>query len=131
VERPPEPPSHGRIDVLTVSGAAIAVGGFAVGAVFGLKALGDKPKSGFVTGRDGSYGQLQSAVDTAHREAIVSDIGFAAGIVATAVTTYLFFGRTRTSPSRSSGNAGPEPPRIVISGAALPKGGALFLGARF
>ena len=126
-----EPPSHGKIDGWTIGAGVLAVGGLAVGTIFGVEALHDKPKSGTVTTGTLGYQHLQNAVDTAHREAIVSDVAFAAGAAATLLTTYLFFGRTKNPASRSSGKASSQPVPVVISGSPLPHGGALFLGARF
>src|SRR6185503_2455633 len=91
--RPPPPaasadattgsPEHGRIDALTIGAAGLAVAGIAVGSVFGVMALNEKPSSSFVTGRDGSYADLVSRADDAHAHARIADIGFAVGIVAT------------------------------------------------
>jgi tetratricopeptide (TPR) repeat protein len=130
-QRAPEPPAHGKIDGWTVGAGVLALGGYAVGTIFGVEALRDKPKSGTMTTGTLGYQHLQSAVDTAHREAIVSDVAFATAAVATLLTTYLFFGRTKNPASRSSGKASSKPLPVVISGSPLPNGGALFLGALF
>jgi tetratricopeptide (TPR) repeat protein len=130
---PPPPPQHGRIDVFTIGAASLAVAGYGVGVFFGLRALSERPKAGFVTGRDGSYTQLQNDANTAHHAAIVSDVGFAAGVVATGLAAYLYFGRTRptSSDGRDGGKTGDREPPVVLYGTAIPRGGALFLGARF
>ena len=91
-----EPPARGRIDAATITAASFAVAGLGVGTVFGIKAATDRPKS-FVTGRDGTYDDLQQKTATAHREAIVADVGFGIGVVAAAVTAYLYFGRTKVA----------------------------------
>jgi tetratricopeptide (TPR) repeat protein len=97
-----ETPPKGRIDGWTIASGATAVAGFAVGTIFAVKALGDKPKSGFVTGRDGSYADLQRSADDAHREAVVADIGFGVGVVFTVLTGYLFFSRPKVTSTPSS-----------------------------
>ena len=130
---PPPPPQHGRIDAFTIGAASLAVAGYGVGVFFGLRALSERPKAGFVTGPDGSYAQLQDDADKAHRAAVVSDVAFATGIVATGLAAYLYFGRTKpvSSDDRDHGKTGePESP-VVLYGTAIPRGGALFLGARF
>jgi tetratricopeptide (TPR) repeat protein len=91
----PEAPPKGRLDALTIGSAAIAVSGLAVGTIFAIKALGDRPKSGFVTGRDGTYADLQEQADTAHREAIVADVGFGVGVAFTVLTAVLYFTRPK------------------------------------
>lgn len=97
-----ESPPKGRIDGWTIASGATAVAGFAVGTIFAVKALGDKPKSGFVTGRDGTYADLQRSADDAHREAVIADIGFGVGIVFTVLTGYLYFSRPKVTSTPSS-----------------------------
>ncbi|MEO7113182.1 MAG: hypothetical protein ABI183_22275 [Polyangiaceae bacterium] len=115
---PPPPPGetrHGRIDVFTIGAATIAVAGFAVGTVFGVKALSDKPPaSGFVAGTgpgaSGSYASLQTSADHSHSEARVADIAFIVGGVATIGAAVLYFVRTRDSkPTKSSDPATTDP----------------------
>ncbi len=130
---PPPPPQHGRIDAFTITAASLAVAGYGVGVFFGLRALSERPKAGFVTGRDGSYDQLQFDANRAHHAAVISDVAFVAGVAATGVAAYLYFGRTRPSPSdgRDHGKTGESEAPVVVYGTAIPGGGALFLGARF
>jgi tetratricopeptide (TPR) repeat protein len=92
---PAEEPPKGRIDALTIGSAALAVSGLAVGTIFAFKALGDRPKSGFVTGRDGSYAELQDQADTAHTEAIVADVALGVGVAFAVVTAVLYFTRPK------------------------------------
>lgn len=106
VEPPPPPPKQdegpppkGRIDAATITAAGVGVVGLGIGAVFGIKALGEKP-SGFVTGRDGSYADLQSKTDSAHTSAMVSDIGFAVGVVGLATAAVLYFVRPKILPQK-------------------------------
>jgi tetratricopeptide (TPR) repeat protein len=95
---PPPPLGHGRFDGWTVTSAVLALGGFGVGIGFGVLALQTQPSGTIITTDTFSYAQLQSQIDTAHRYAIISDIGFASGIVFSALTLGLFFGRTKSPP---------------------------------
>ncbi len=119
----PPPPSRGRIDAATVAAGAAAVAGIGVGIVFGLKALADSPKSNFVTGPDGTYGDLQNQTSASHREATLADIGFGVGVAATLLTAYLYFGRTK-------GQASP-PVGASVSGLPIAGGGAVVLRGNF
>jgi tetratricopeptide (TPR) repeat protein len=99
-EASPPPPRkdtrRGRIDGATVAAGAVAVVGLGVGATFGILALSNKPAANsFVTGRDGTYDALQTKANDAHTQALVADVGFGVGIVAAAVTAYLYFSRTK------------------------------------
>ncbi|HSO33736.1 MAG TPA: tetratricopeptide repeat protein [Labilithrix sp.] len=121
---PPAPApevSRGRIDGATIGVGALAVVGLGLGATFGILAVANKPSSDFVTGRDGSYDDLKSKTDSAHTQAIISDVGFGVGIVAAAVTAYLYFGRTK------------EPAKRALAPSVVPvaSGGVLLLGGAF
>ncbi len=116
-------PEKGRIDAATVIAGSIAVVGFGVGATFGIKALADRPKASFVTGRDGTYDDLQKNTDLAHKEAIVADIGFGVGVVAAAITAYLYFARTKVTAISSS--------RAQVSASPLRGGGVFVLQGAF
>ena len=120
----PEKPENGRIDTATIVVASVAVAGLGVGTVLGIKALADKPKSGFVTGRDGSYADLQRSADSAHTEAIVADIALGVGVAAAAVAAYLYFARPKVV-------AAPSPSRASVSIAPTAGGGAIFLRGSF
>jgi hypothetical protein len=100
-----------------------------VGTVFGLRSLAERPQAGTVTSSGYTFDELQSQANKAHNAAVVADVGFAAGIVATGLTAYLYFGRTR--PSGDDGKTGRPAAQVVLYGTAIPQGGALFLGARF
>lgn len=110
----PESRPHGRIDALTIGAAAVAVAGFTVGTVFGLKALSDKPPaSGYVTGTgpgtNGTYADLQDAASHSNSEARVADVAFIVGGVATIGAAVLFFARTRDkNPPPAQGTAAPS-----------------------
>lgn len=110
------PPLNGRIDAITVTAAAIGVVGLGAGTVFGIRAVSLRP-TGFVTGRDGSYSDFQDRTDSAHVSALVADVGFGIGIVATAVAAYFFFGRSK-SPLTTSASITP-----FVGGAAVLVGG--------
>jgi tetratricopeptide (TPR) repeat protein len=86
---------HGRMDGLTVVSGILALGGYGVGIGFGITALNTMPARGLTTSETFTYAQLQSQVDTAHLYAIIADIGFATGVLFTAVTLGVFFGRTK------------------------------------
>ena len=62
---------------------------------FAVKASSDKPPSGFVTGRDGSYADLASQADSAHASAILADVGFGVAIVAGVGAALLYFLRPK------------------------------------
>ena len=117
--------SRGRIDGATIGVGAVAGVGLIVGTTFGILAMANKP-SGFVTGRDGTYEDLQDKTNSAHTQAIISDVGFGVGIVAAAVTAYLYFGRTK-EPAKA------KPPATTIAPAVSPvaSGGVLLLGGSF
>jgi tetratricopeptide (TPR) repeat protein len=124
---PPDETSHGRIDAATIVAGSVAIVGLGVGTAFGILALSNKP-SDFVTGRDGTYDKLQSQSSDAHTQAIIADVGFGVGIVAAAVTAYLYFARTK-HPTMAS-----EPRRagfLLPSATPLPSGGAFMLGGSF
>jgi tetratricopeptide (TPR) repeat protein len=124
VTAPPPEPGHGRVDALTIGAATIAVGGFVVGTVFGIQAMGDKPQSGSVTQSPGSYAELERQGNDAHDKAIVADIGFGVGIVATIGTAILYFARTKPAASTA--------PKTGKTGVTLrPGAGAVFLGGTF
>jgi tetratricopeptide (TPR) repeat protein len=118
-----ESPPRGRVDALTISTAVVAVGGFTVGAIFGVKALSDRPSSSFVTGKDGTYQDLQNRVANAHTSALVADVALIVGVVATGVTAFLFFGRTRDSQ--------PPTAQTTVGAAPIPNGAAAFVGGTF
>lgn len=118
-----ESPKRGRIDVWTASAATVAVGGLAVGSILGVMALSERPPSSFVTGRDGTYADLQHRVDSAHTKAIGADVGFVVGLVAAGATALLFFGRTRDS--RSAGAT------TSVGLGPLPGGAVACIGGAF
>jgi tetratricopeptide (TPR) repeat protein len=122
--RPPEDTRRGRIDAATITAGSVAIVGLGVGTVFGILALSNRP-SDFVTGRDGSYEKLQTQSDDAHAQAVVADIGFGVGIVASILTAYLYFGRTAQEPKRTALT------RVLPSAAPVASGGVFLLGGSF
>ena len=115
---PPPDRAHesGRIDALTITAAAVSVVGLGLGTIFGIRAIATKP-SDFVTGRDGTYADLQDKTDSAHTSAIISDVGFGVGIVGAAAAAWLFFGRDKDTTTASV--------------APIHGGGAVFIGGTF
>jgi hypothetical protein len=97
-EQKPEKKPHGRIDAATISAAAIGVAGLGVGTVFGVKALSDTPPSNTTTSKQAPYSSLQSKQDTAHKEAFISDIGFAVGGAGVLAAAVLFLAREKDKP---------------------------------
>ncbi|HLK37917.1 MAG TPA: hypothetical protein VKU41_14245 [Polyangiaceae bacterium] len=115
----------GRTDTATLVAAGVTAGAFLFGVTLGVKAKVDQPGGDFVTGRDGSYADLASRADSAHREAVLADVGFATAIVGAALTAYLYFGRPRAAvPPQTS-----HTPRL--GGAAGPGTGVLSLRGSF
>lgn len=114
------PAQRGRVDAATITAASVAVLGLGAGAAFGVAALTTRP-SDFVTGRDGTYADLESKTKTAHTFAIVSDVGLGVGVLSAALAAYLYFGRTKD----------PERPRATAAPALLPGGGAFVVGGSF
>lgn len=104
----PKDPPKGRVDALTIAAGGLAIVGFGVGTTFGVMSLGTRPDSGFVTGRDGSYADLQDKTDRAHTQAVVADIGFAVGVVGALAAAYLYFAR----PKVQAGSVSPGPPAL-------------------
>ena len=97
-----------------------------------MKALGDAPSSSTTTSKSNPFSSLQSKQDSAHKEAVISDVGFAvggAGIVAAAI---LYFAREKDKPSALPKT---EAVRVRITGAsagpAAHRGAAVVLGGEF
>ena len=130
VEPPPQVPekaSRGRIDAATIAAGSVAIVGLGVGTTFGILAVSNKP-SDFVTGRDGTYADLQQKTSDAHTQAIVADVGFGVGIVAAVVTAYLYFGRTKVaSEPKRTGFVLPSSASV----ARVPSGGVVVIGGSF
>ncbi len=121
-----EPPAHGRVDALTISTAVVAVTGAAVGAVFGVKALADRPtfdtRYTSLDQYNANMTAAQKQLQTARNEAKVADVSFIVAGAATVATAVLFFGR-RKDAHRAS---------LELSAAPLVGGGAMgVVGGRF
>jgi tetratricopeptide (TPR) repeat protein len=124
-----EPPPKGRIDAATITAASFAVAGLGLGTVFGIKALADRPKN-YVTGKDGTIGDLQQKTNQANREATITDVSLGIGVVAAAVTAYLYFSRPKVVATTSP----PASPQAHLSVVALPErrgGGVVMLEGSF
>ncbi|CAN5205740.1 hypothetical protein BH09MYX1_BH09MYX1_67350 [soil metagenome] len=146
VPTPVESPPHGRLDALTVSLGVFAIAGLGVGGTFGVLALTTRPAQGLTTGSTANnglnltYAELEDRTNRAHTFAIISDIGFLVGLVATGATLGFFFGRTKypEADSAPSADAAPPPKRkpkaAKITGFSIAPtvGGAAFmLGGSF
>jgi tetratricopeptide (TPR) repeat protein len=117
---PPGSPAHGRVDAATIVALSVAGAALTVGTVMAIKAKVDQPSSSFVTGENGTYADLKSSTDSAHREAVIADVGFAAAIAAGVTAAVLYFARTR--------DTGPTPaPLLSVSAASITGGGALVV----
>jgi tetratricopeptide (TPR) repeat protein len=128
-ETPAAPPPHGRIDVLTITAAAITVGAVAVGTIFGVKATNDNPPTNGPWSSYNAYISDQNQAQNAHREARVSDIAFVVGGVGAAATALLFFLRTKDPKAQKSPAVGGV--RASVSVFPLTSGGAAFVGGSF
>jgi len=99
----PQEQPRGRIDAYTIGAGSVAILGLGLGATFGILALSGKPSDGsFVTGRDGTYTDLQDKADSAHTKAVIADISLVIGVLAAGATAYLYFGRTKDPAAGSS-----------------------------
>jgi hypothetical protein len=76
-----------------------------VGTTFGVMSLSTQPSSDFVTGRDGTYADLQDRTSRAHTQAVVADIGFAVGAVGAIAAAVLYFSRPKVAPAGTTGAA--------------------------
>ncbi len=103
---PPKDPPKGRVDALTIAAGGLSIVGFGVGTTFGVLSLGTRPDSGFVTGRDGSYADLQDKTSRAHTQAVVADIGFAVGVVGALAAAYLYFARPKVQAGSTASPGG-------------------------
>jgi tetratricopeptide (TPR) repeat protein len=108
-------PSMGRVDAATVTAAGVAGAALLFGVVLGTKAKQDQPGSNFVTGQDGSYADLVSRTDLAHREAVIADVGFGISAIGAAVAAYLFLSRPAVVTRSARISAGP----LAVGGGAL------------
>ena len=128
--RPAQPaeraPAYGRIDALTITAAATAGAGLVWGALWGIKASADKPASGFVTGKDGTFADLSDATSKAHREAVFADVGFGVAILGGVSATLLYLLRMKDPAPATQSTDKP-----VVSAVSLPGGGALVVRGTF
>ncbi|HVY48828.1 MAG TPA: hypothetical protein VHB21_23225, partial [Minicystis sp.] len=93
------PPARGVGPWVIVFGSTAATA-FAVSTGFGISAIAHNPGGSARTGNGVSIGDLESNASTAHRDAVVADLSFAAGAIAAGLTVYLYLsGRaSRSTP---------------------------------
>jgi tetratricopeptide (TPR) repeat protein len=108
----PAPSGHGRVDAATIAAFSVTAAALVFGTVMAVKAKVDEPPNGFVTGQDGSYPDLRSATDTAHREAIIADAAFGLSIAAGITAAVLYFARPRDA---ASGAKTPALPSVSVA----------------
>jgi hypothetical protein len=118
----PAPPARGRIDAATIAAASVTGAALVFATVMAVKAKVDQPPSDFVTGKNGTYADLISRTDSAHREAIIADVGFGVSIAAGITAAVLYFGRTRDATGVAKSTWLPS-----VSAAPLTGGGALLV----
>jgi tetratricopeptide (TPR) repeat protein len=121
---PPAPRRRGRIDGATIAAVSVTGAALVFATVMSVKAKVDEPPTPFVTGRDGTYSELQSRTDTAHREAIFADAGFGLAIAAGITAAVLYFARTGDSSA-------PAPAPVTVSPTPLTGGGGLIVQGSF
>jgi tetratricopeptide (TPR) repeat protein len=124
---PPPPTQHGRLDGATIAAISVTGAALVFGTVLAVKAKVDEPPTGYVTGQDGTYGDLKGSADFAHREAILADAGFGLSIVAGITAAVLYFARPRDSSAAKA----PAPAASAVSATPLTGGGALVVQGSF
>ncbi len=123
----PSPPKRGRLDGATIAALGVTGAALVFGTVLAVKAKVDEPPTGYVTGQDGTYGDLKGSADFAHREAILADAGFGLSIAAGITAAVLYFARPRDSSAAKA----PAPAASSVSAAPLTGGGALVVQGSF
>jgi tetratricopeptide (TPR) repeat protein len=121
---PPEKPAVGRFDALTVGALGVTAAGLTVGIVMAVRAKVDEPPANFVTGRDGTYADLVNRQASAHREAVLADVGFGVAVVGAVASATLYFGRPRTAAAPTAGSTS-------VSAVPLAGGGAFLVQRSF
>ncbi len=123
----PAPPQRGRLDGATIAAISVTGAALVFGTVMAVKAKVDQPPTDYVTGQDGSYGDLKASADFAHREAILADAGFGLSIAAGITAAVLYFARPRDSSAAKA----PAPAASAVSAAPLTGGAALVVQGSF
>lgn len=98
----PPRPERGRIDGWTIAAGSLAIVSLGTGTYFAVRAVDERPSSGFVTGRDGSYASFEDQARSAHDQAVMADVALGVGVIAAAATFYLYFARTKTPASNAA-----------------------------
>jgi len=102
---PPAASAPPRQNVPWLVAGTVAAVGFTVGTSFAVAAVSRNPGSEARTGPDRSIIDLQDDADAAHTYAIVADVSFLVGTLATGLAVYFFFGRD--DPGASAARAAP------------------------
>jgi tetratricopeptide (TPR) repeat protein len=115
---PPPAPSPRRVAGRVVVAGAVAVGAFLASGIFGLSAVAGDPGSHPMTGAGVSIDDLQSEARSAHTRAVVADVTFFVGALATTTAILLYtFGHPARPAARTA---------LGLSRAAWPGLGASF-----
>ncbi|MBI5536374.1 MAG: tetratricopeptide repeat protein [Deltaproteobacteria bacterium] len=121
-KEPAEPPKKkGRFDGLVIATGVVAGVGLVTGAVFGMKAMGDRIQGTPSTNGGVTYEDLQNKADRARQEALIADIGFGVAVVAGVAGALLYF--TREAPGDSKKPASTEAARIPTPSLSILPGG--------
>jgi tetratricopeptide (TPR) repeat protein len=116
---PPQQPAEGTGPrahlVLTYVAAGVSGALLVAGAVLGASALATDPSGTPKTGVSGvTFQDLRSRADSAHAQAIGSDVCFALGVLATGATLALVL----TRPAKGKPESAPAPKAVVVPGLA-------------
>jgi tetratricopeptide (TPR) repeat protein len=118
----PASSAYGRVDAATITAVTVTGAALVFATVMAVKAKVDQPPNNYVTGQNGSYADLKSSTDSAHREAIFADAGFGLSIVAGITAAVLYFARSRDAAAGATARTLPS-----VSAAPLAGGAALVV----
>ena len=97
-----------RIDGWVLGTGGLALAAFAVGTVFGVRALATQPSSDDRTGVNESHTELEDRQKRAHGFAVVADVAFAVALVSGGAAVTLYLSRA------PDGSAGARPGRRFV-----------------